>query len=368
MDKAVVTQLIGVVIASLFVHFLSIRVVRWLQHSELALARWLSGRRASMAEGAAPELYWLHIGLMSIFWAFVVIQMMRLAGYQEDARALMNMLLSAGFDVAGVQLIPVRLSLGILVAVLLLRMTRTVRRKLRDGWRLNAAWDDSANEAMSTFLGYVLIVVSILLGLGVAGFDLSNFAIIAGALSVGLGFGLQNVVSNFVSGLILLSERPVKRGDYIRVGAVEGEVRKIHIRATELETFDRVSVIVPNSELISGAVHNWRFRDPYIRVVIAVGVAYGSDTQRVKELLVELGLAHELTLPLGTPGVPDTHVSFVNFGESSLDFELRTFIRDVNKRGTVASDLRFAIDAAFRKEGIVIPFPQRDVWMQNHVD
>lgn len=326
--------------------------------------RWLAASR----QGPIVELNWLHRSIVVMVWAGALLLGLRLGGREEQAWQLFQALFTAGFDVAGFRLVPMRLLLGLLSSVLLLGLARGVRARLNDTWLQRSGWDPSARESVATLAGYALMVLAVLIGLSVAGVNLTNLAIIAGALSVGIGFGLQNIVNNFISGLILLSERPVRRGDYVRVGEVEGEVRKIHIRATEIETLDRVSVVVPNSELIASPVQNWRLRDPYIRIVIPVGVAYGSDTDKVRDLLLEVGKAHELTLPDGTPGVPDTHVYFTNFGESSLDFELRTFIRDVNRRGRVASDLRFAIDRVFREHDVTIPFPQRDVWMKTDVE
>ncbi len=328
---------------------------------------WLLKRRSIKDTGGA-ENTWAHVSLALSIWVAAALGLLWIWGAEERATAIATRLLDAGFNVAGITFVPVRIVVGILLATVLMRLVRHLRDRLGTNWLARSQWDTAARESMATLFGYAGMVIAVLAGLGFAGFNLTNLAIVAGALSVGIGFGLQNIVNNFVSGLILLSERPVRRGDYVRVGDVEGEVRKVHIRATEIETLDRVSVIVPNSELIANPVHNWRLRDPYIRVVIRVGVAYGSDTELVTKTLREIGVSHQHTLPDNTPGVPDTHVFFTDFGDSSLMFELRTFIRDVNKRGVVASDLRFAIDRAFREKNITIPFPQRDIWMRNHVD
>ena len=199
-----------------------------------------------------------------------------------------------------------------------------------------------------------------LIALSIAGVTFQNLAIIAGALSVGIGFGLQNIVNNFVSGLILLFERPIRTGDWIVVGGVEGHVRRISIRSTQIETFDHADVIVPNSDLISGNVTNWMLRDNYGRVRIPVGVAYGSDTQRVKEILLRVAREHPLVVS-NSRVVSDPYVLFLSFGDSSLNFELRAHVRHVDRRLTVLSDLNFAIDDAFREAGVEIPFPQRDL-------
>jgi len=196
-----------------------------------------------------------------------------------------------------------------------------------------------------------------------AGVDFSGLALIAGALSVGIGFGLQNIVNNFVSGLILLFERPIKRGDWIVVGNTEGYVKKISVRSTIIQTFDWSDVIVPNSELISSQVTNWMLYNIYGRVIVPVGVAYGSDTGLVKELMLEVANSHPRVITDGS--VPEPLVLFKEFGDSSLNFELRCFIRDIDYRIRTRSDLNFAIDAIFRKNGVEIPFPQRDVHVRD---
>jgi len=196
-----------------------------------------------------------------------------------------------------------------------------------------------------------------------AGLDFQTIAIVAGALSVGIGFGLQNIVNNFVSGLILLFERPVRPGDWVIVGATEGYVRKISIRYTLIQTFDRAEVLVPNSELISNQVTNLMLSDTYGRVTIPVGVAYGTDTRRVRDILHKVAREHPMAV-LYDPRVSPPKVFFMRFGDSSLDFELRFFIREIDYKLSVRSDILYAIDDAFREAGIEIPFPQRVVHVQ----
>jgi small-conductance mechanosensitive channel len=205
--------------------------------------------------------------------------------------------------------------------------------------------------------------LAVLFALSLAGIEFSNLAIVAGALSVGIGFGLQNVVNNFVSGLILLFERPVRTGDWIVVGTTQGTVKRISIRSTTVQTFDRADVIVPNSELISGQVTNWTLDTPWGRVCVPVGVAYGSDTAKVKEILLNIGKTHPLVVQ-NNPYWPDPIVLFLAFGASSLDFELRVIVRNISEKMQVISDLNFAIDQAFRDNGIEIPFPQQDVYLK----
>ena len=220
--------------------------------------------------------------------------------------------------------------------------------------------EPSARDALVTTFGYVAIALSIIIALSVAGIKFTNLAIIAGALSLGIGFGLQNIVNNFISGLIMLVERPVRAGDWIVVGTTEGYVKDISIRTTTIQTFDRADVIVPNSDLISGQVTNWTLRSQWGRIKVPVGVAYGSDTAMVKAILLEIVSNHDEVIK-GNPNLPDPAVLFIGFGDSALKFEVRAFISKIEQFWNVISDINFAIDAAFREHGIVIPFPQRDL-------
>ena len=182
----------------------------------------------------------------------------------------------------------------------------------------------------------------------------------AGALSIGVGFGLQSIVNNFVSGLILLIERPIKVGDRVVVGGKEGHIRRINVRATEIETFDRATVIVPNSEIVSTSVTNWTHRDRHGRAEVQVGVAYGSDPEKVRDVLLACAKAHPCVAIL-----PEPIVAFKDFASSSLDFILLGFVDDVENKARVESELRYAIVRAFAENGIEIPFPQREVRLKD---
>ena len=181
--------------------------------------------------------------------------------------------------------------------------------------------DRGAADAITKLLHYSLIFIGFLLSVSLIGFDLQSFVVLGGALGIGIGFGLQNIVNNFVSGLILLFERPVRTGDWISVGSTEGYVKKISIRSTEIQTFDRAEVIVPNSDLISQQVTNFMLHDTRGRIKISVGVAYGSDVYQVRDLLLKACSDHPLVITDGSSPAPK--VLFRTFGESSLDFELR---------------------------------------------
>ena len=220
--------------------------------------------------------------------------------------------------------------------------------------------DSGVRDSIRTAIGYAGVAIAALIGISVAGINLSSLALVAGALSLGIGFGLQNIVSNFVSGLILLAERPFKVGDWIVSGSTSGIVKKISVRATEIETFQRQSVILPNSELINSAVGNWTHRNRLGRLEIPVGVGQRSDARRVHEILLDIARAHPTVLKN-----PEPFVLFSGFGDFTLNFEIRIYLADVMNQGTVQNDIRFAILDAFAAEGIEMPFPQRDIWIRS---
>ena len=260
----------------------------------------------------------------------------------------------------------IRISIfGILGGVLLFSLglvaTRWLQKWLDGNVMARSQVDAGVRNSIKTGVGYLGTGVAGLIGISAAGIDLSSLALVAGALSLGIGFGLQNIVSNFVSGLILLAERPFKVGDWVATGTTEGFVRRISVRATEIETFQRQSIIVPNSELINAPVGNWTHRNKLGRIEIPVSVSYDADPRRVMELLMEIALSH--------PGLlrnPEPVVMFNGFGASSLDFELRGFIGDVLGGLPIKNELRVTILERFRAEKIQMPYPHQEVHL--HLD
>ena len=221
--------------------------------------------------------------------------------------------------------------------------------------------DLGTRTAIGTITRYTIILIGLMVILQSVGIDLSTLTVLAGALGVGIGFGLQTVTNNFVSGIIILFERPIKVGDRIEVGNISGDVVRISMRATTVLTNDNISVIVPNSEFISSQVINWSHNDRNIRFNIPVGVSYKEDPEKVKELL--LSVANDNDAVLKEP-LPD--VIFDEFGNSSINFLLRVWTAKLIQTPQVLkSQLYFEIFKRFREVGIEIPFPQRDLHIKN---
>lgn len=291
----------------------------------------------------------LSVPLLALIWGA------RVAELSEAWRVVVN-----GVDFGGVRLSPKILLVlfgTFLVGLFLTRwLQQVVDRVILPKTRI----DRGGRNAIRTGLGYVGVILSSLLAISAAGLDLSNLAIIAGALSLGVGFGMQAIVSNFVSGIILLIERPIKEGDWIEVSGFSGIVRKIAVRSTRIETFDRHDVIIPNADLIAGTVKNMTLSSQTGRMIVPIGIAYGSDIERARTVILDIARAHHRIL-----ADPKPQVFFIRLGNSALEFELRCFLDDVGTEVSTRSDVLYSLYAAFEREGIEIPFAQSDVTIRN---
>jgi potassium-dependent mechanosensitive channel len=264
-----------------------------------------------------------------------------------------------GFHIGNTQV-----SFGVLLASIIVFGLAYAAARVFQGWLdahvlKPAGISGGVRDSIRIGVGYVGIVIAALAAFSYAGFNLSNLAILAGAFSVGIGFGLQSVVNNFVSGLILLAERPIKVGDLVVVGSEEGYVRKISVRSTEVETSERARVLIPNSYFITEKVKNWTLRDNTRRVVIPISVGYGCDPRKVMATLLKVARDNPNVMTTPAPSVD------FDFGADSLNFKLYAFVYDLNKGGSTSTDLRIAILDAFNEAGIAMPFRQTDATPQN---
>jgi len=313
-----------------------------------------------------PGLIWMRLLATIIIWGSFAVLFINAWDYSGGAIEQVKSYIVHGFDIGEFRIVPSRILWALLIFGSIIIFSSWVRSQLENNWLKLTTMGQGARDALVTIIGYIMFMLAILAGLSAAGFDFSNITIIAGALSVGIGFGLQNIVNNFVSGLILLFERPIRKGDWIVVGGTEGVVKDIQIRSTRIQTFDRSDVIVPNSELISNQVTNWVLSSKSGRAIIPIGVAYGTDTEKVRDIL--MNIAEENNNVAKTGNVPKPKVLFREFGDSALNFELRVFLHNVDSRLSIVSEINFAIDKAFREAGIEIPFPQRDLHVKSLPD
>ncbi|MFN7018105.1 MAG: mechanosensitive ion channel family protein [Fimbriimonadales bacterium] len=253
------------------------------------------------------------------------------------------------------------------VAVLLLSfavlygLTLWLKRFVARRLLARTSLDLGAREAIGSLLRYLLLFIGSVVIIQSAGVDLTAFNVLAGAIGVGIGFGLQNIANNFISGIIILLERPIKVGDRVEVAGIDGRVEYIGARATTVITNDNIAVIVPNARFISEPVINWTRNDPRVRFKIQLGVAYGSDLRKVEQLLLEVAAENSDVLSEPAPAV-----RLMRFGDSAVEFELRVWSTTlVHRRGKLISDLNFAIYEKFQQHGIEMPFPQRDVHIRS---
>jgi small-conductance mechanosensitive channel len=236
-------------------------------------------------------------------------------------------------------------------------MSRVLRDFLSTRVYKHLGWDIGLTNALNTLVHYVMMLLGIIIGARFVGIGASSLAVLFGILGIGIGFGLRNIAENFISGLIILAERPIKIGDFVEIdGRVEGQIQTISARSTTVVTRDNISIIIPNSEFVGQRVTNWSHGDPKVRIHIQVGVAYGTDTDLVRKTLLEVARKHGQVLKK-----PGPEVWFKEFASSSLNFVLLVWIDEQYHRFRIASDLHFAIDAAFRKLHIEIAFPQLDL-------
>jgi len=268
---------------------------------------------------------------------------------------------SAPLPGVSISLLQLFLLVGLLILVFWL--SSQTKRFLFNRFLVHSGLDRSLQYAIAQIVSNIVLVVGVFIVLQNTGIHLEALTVFAGAVGVGIGFGLQNITSNFISGLVILAERPIAIGDRVEVGGITGQVAKIRARSTVIVTNDNITTIVPNQKFIDSPVTNWTYGDPKVRFRVPVGVAYGSDIEKVRTALIEAAAEVPHTLEDPAPSV-----FFVEFGNSSLNFELVAWSDQMSARPRrYRSDLNFAIERKFREAGIEIPFPQRDLHIRSGV-
>ncbi|UJP64694.1 mechanosensitive ion channel family protein [Mongoliitalea daihaiensis] len=280
-----------------------------------------------------------------------------------DVLDFFNELMSLRLFAVGESSLTIGLLLTVVISIVFLFVVAEwIRRLLVNRILKNYALEMGTRQSVGTIVKYILIVAGLFSILQTNGIDLSAFGILAGALGVGIGFGLQNITNNFISGLIILFERPIKVGDRIEVGDISGDVSTISARSTTIITNDNISVIIPNSQFIDSQVINWSHNERKVRFNFPVGVSYKEDPSKVRAVLLEVAAAHASVLKNPAPDV-----LFEEFADSSLNFNLRVWTIDyINKPKVLKSELYYEIFTRFKAENIEIPFPQRDVHIFNN--
>ena len=284
---------------------------------------------------------------------FLIYSLLTLWGMPGAFMLQAVMKLVFGFKVGGINISLISIVTGLLVFLISLTLVKMMKNRLSNNLLNRINMDEGIKHSLISGFSFTGFIISAILAIVAMGVDLSNLAVIAGALSVGIGFGLQDVIKNLVSGIILLFERPFKVGDWVLIGGEEGKIKQINIRSTEVETFNKASVIIPNATLISSSLTNLTHGNNWQRQTIAVGVSYDSDAEQVTKLLLECARSCKKVMK-----VPAPYVLFKNFGESSLDFELRIYVSDIWSGWSAGSDVRYEILRRFREANINIAYPQ----------
>ena len=293
-------------------------------------------------------------------WILGALSLLAVWGVSVDLLLARVKTFLVGFNIGGIHISITSILLGIISFFILLSLFKMLKNSFINGNLSKIEMSDGLRNSVVSSIGFLGFIISGILAIAVMGGSLSSIAIIAGALSFGVGLGLQNMVSNLAAGMTILWERPIKIGDWVIINGQEGIVKQINMRSTELETFDQSTIIIPNSDILSKSLTNYTYSGRQGRVVIKVGVGYGSDVEQVKQALLALAVANADVLDS-----PEPSVSISNLGDSSLEFQLNCYTSNIFRRGAIGDDLREKIINRFRELNIDIPYPQRTIHLEN---
>lgn len=344
------------------IHSFSRLLIRSFNTQDTFLQQKLQNYLGTEKEDTLPELAGLRFAFFIMIWGTAILVITTTWSLSESWSLDLKQAILEGFAVGEATIVPSRIIFGFITFFILVTISRFIRALVRQQKTSKPA--RARQEAFASILGYIGFSLALLFALLIAGVNLAGLALIAGALSVGIGFGLQNIVNNFVSGIVLLLERPIKPGDRIIVGDQEGFVKKVSIRSTRIYTLEHSDVIVPNAQLVSDQVTNFMYKNHKWRITTFVGVAYGSPVELVAKLMFEAACAHPQILD---KGADQPKVFFKEFSDNALTFEMWSIIKDVNLKEPVNSELNFAIDKIFRENNIEIAFPQTDLHIKDSV-
>jgi len=268
--------------------------------------------------------------------------------------------LESGISIGGTKITIINVVYLIIFLIFFTFLSRIIRKALQNRVLPRTRLDIGARASFVNVVIYTFWILTIYTGINILGINLSSLAFMAGALGIGIGFGLQNIVNNFISGIILLFDPSIQVGDMVQIGEDWGTINRINIRTTIVQTFDNASLIIPNSQMLSNKVTNWSFKDPKVRRQVDVGVAYGSDVQKVRKILLQI--VSDMPEIMDDPA---PRVDFMDFGNSALIFRIRFWITSPEFWLTAPTELRFKIDEEFKKNGIEIAFPQQDIHIRS---
>lgn len=314
---------------------------------------WMRQLRINKQQTSKIEL-WFNFLLTPLIFMFATITILGIWGVSVDIMLQSIKKFLVGFDIGDMHVSIVSIFLGTMAFLVTLFITRHIKNSLTTGKLSQIDMDPGVRNSMAALSGFIGTVMAVLLGISVMGGSLKGLAIAAGALSFGAGLGMQNIVSNFVSGLILLFERPIKIGDWVIINGYEGIIKQISLRSTQLETFNRANVIIPNADLLSNSLVNMTYKGRIARIDIPIGVGYDSDVLKVQEVLLEIAKATKHVAQS-----PQPFVLFKELGDSSLNFQLSCYTTDITHKFNIQTEILVQVIERFREENIEIPFPQR---------